>query len=202
MSMWRIRRAFMAIRRRIGGRVRADRRPSAPWYHRVVPKPPSSHPMVCTRCGSEVPASANGCPRCNAGRLRTTATGVETPPPPVAAHAASHAAIDPDPLTTVLPPFDSSAGLIDAPTMVPRGVAPARIADAQTMIPGAPAVQQRSDIDAPTAAPGMADGPIDRGPLDPGSAFGARYHIIRLLGIGGMGAVYQAWDAELGVSVA
>ena len=35
-----------------------------------------------------------------------------------------------------------------------------------------------------------------------GSAFGARYHIIRLLGIGGMGAVYQAWDAELGVSVA
>jgi serine/threonine protein kinase/tetratricopeptide (TPR) repeat protein len=42
----------------------------------------------------------------------------------------------------------------------------------------------------------------DLGPLEPGSAFGARYHIIRLLGIGGMGAVYQAWDAELGVSVA
>ena len=49
---------------------------------------------------------------------------------------------------------------------------------------------------APPAA--AADG----GPLTSGQAFGARYHIIRLLGAGGMGAVYHAWDAELGVSVA
>ena len=40
------------------------------------------------------------------------------------------------------------------------------------------------------------------GPLEMGQAFGTRYHIIRVLGVGGMGAVYQAWDAELGVSVA
>jgi tetratricopeptide (TPR) repeat protein len=44
--------------------------------------------------------------------------------------------------------------------------------------------------------------PGGSGPLEVGQAFGSRYHIIRALGIGGMGAVYQAWDAELGVAVA
>ena len=38
--------------------------------------------------------------------------------------------------------------------------------------------------------------------LTPGETLGVRYHIIRLLGVGGMGAVYHAWDAELGVAVA
>jgi serine/threonine protein kinase/tetratricopeptide (TPR) repeat protein len=42
----------------------------------------------------------------------------------------------------------------------------------------------------------------DTGPLSPGKAFGPRYQIARLLGMGGMGAVYQAWDQELQVTVA
>src|SRR3954471_3390809 len=49
---------------------------------------------------------------------------------------------------------------------------------------------------------GPANSAEDTGPLAPGQTFGPRYHIIRLLGIGGMGAVYHAWDTELSVSVA
>lgn len=40
------------------------------------------------------------------------------------------------------------------------------------------------------------------GPLRPGEDFGPRYQIVKTLGLGGMGAVYQAWDKELGIMVA
>ena len=40
------------------------------------------------------------------------------------------------------------------------------------------------------------------GPLSPGQQFGPRYRILRLLGMGGMGAVYEVHDDELNESVA
>jgi len=60
--------------------------------------------------------------------------------------------------------------------------------------------------DATLLAGGSAPAPPkrkkDTGPLDSGQNFGNRYHIIKLLGLGGMGAVYQAWDTELEIVVA
>jgi len=53
-----------------------------------------------------------------------------------------------------------------------------------------------------TSATGTTQSRRVAGPLKPGEPFGTRYHIIRLLGVGGMGAVYHAWDDELGVAVA
>ena len=56
--------------------------------------------------------------------------------------------------------------------------------------------------DEATTLPPQSSGPAGHGPLGIGESFGPRYHILRLLGIGGMGAVYHAWDQELAVAVA
>jgi tetratricopeptide (TPR) repeat protein/tRNA A-37 threonylcarbamoyl transferase component Bud32 len=90
-----------------------------------------------------------------------------------------------------------------APTLPPGQpppVSPAANPSGATVLPGASAGTIIGDVSGQPAP--AAPRPGDTGPLSPGQSFGRRYHIKRMLGLGGMGAVYQAWDTELGVDVA
>src|SRR5262245_12797960 len=60
---------------------------------------------------------------------------------------------------------------------------------------------QTSAATMATSAP-TKELPPPTDPLRVGDHFGSRYHLLKLLGLGGMGAVYQAWDHELGMGVA
>src|SRR5438067_162582 len=122
--------------------------------------------MVCPRCGSPTPEGGR-CVRCGVPLEQTTvATGVI--------------------------PIDTT-GLPAGATFEPR----------QGVGTGSPTtLSEGSSIPPDTTTSGSAggfDGHIARekpvSPLAVGHSFGPRYHVIKLLGAGGMGAVYHAWDS-------
>ncbi|WP_239491826.1 protein kinase [Luteitalea sp. TBR-22] len=182
--------------------------------------------MTCPRCGSPADQSAEFCPACQAplttpapdlaatdigipisrlgiGRapdtplLRTTATPAVprpatsladapvTPVAPMPAVGPGNVSPEAQPSTDGLE--QTQIGVIAPPTRqatrLQTRTAPTRTVRATA--PGRPA----------TAAGGQAGDLV-------GKQLGERYHIIKLLGAGGMGAVYQALDNELGVAVA
>ena len=134
--------------------------------------------MVCPNCGTNSAPVAGRCANCGAAAADPAAVTMLTPPPdqPVADTELSN-------LTGVTRPAESGSLGERDPEETRLGNDPDADAVTRAHTPG-----------------GRHTG--SEGPLEIGRNFGTRYHIIRLLGIGGMGAVYQAWDQVLEVAVA
>ena len=130
--------------------------------------------MVCTHCGHASSVERVRCERCGTAYAQTgEVTGV----------------VPND--TTGLPP--------GATFSATTNLEPGKTVGRATL--GSGGIETTVDIDV-TVAADVPSRPRQSGPLTVGQSFGPRYHIIKVLGMGGMGAVYQAWDAELGVAVA
>jgi eukaryotic-like serine/threonine-protein kinase len=144
--------------------------------------------MICPRCHAPAPDAASDCPSCGL-RLPASDEGVTRFPGASSDHEGQ----------TILPGRPETEGVTRLP-----GTRPTRPLGGGGDGADAPTSLGASGLDEDVGVTGGVSPRAgrDTGPLAVGQSFGPRYHIISLVGLGGMGAVYQAWDAELGVVVA
>ena len=85
-----------------------------------------------------------------------------------------------------------------------RGLPPPAAEHEDALLSRPPSTASSADEALTVGAVDAPGGPHPQlaGLLRPGHAINNRYRVIKLLGQGGMGAVYQAWDDELGIAVA
>jgi serine/threonine protein kinase/tetratricopeptide (TPR) repeat protein len=141
----------------------------------------------CGRAGAGVDGLCSDCRRELAGD-RTILAG-DTPPADLTRGDATAGATP--------PPADA-----EGTRMAPVGHDDATSPSGLGLSDGATATGNPAAATPSPATGGKAPKPDGKsGPLTIGDRFG-RYTIMRLLGAGGMGAVYQAWDQELDVVVA
>ena len=140
--------------------------------------------MICPRCGRELGRSDGFCPGCDSAEVTRVPVSDDAPTqmPVDAPTVAAGSATDPSDTPTIVPgPGHSEA--VDGMT--------------RTLLTAAGQTQM-TPVGGPPVDP-AAEGPSA---FAEGDAFGARYRIDRLIGKGGMGAVYEVWDAVLDVKVA
>ena len=174
--------------------------------------------MFCPRCGVGLSRALEACSGCGADLRPLISTGFFAPSSDVTKAEADDdvtVSINLSPVEDVtregpLTPPDSDLTVLGLPLTgvqedpdVTRGDNMQGLLASRALREATPVSKPRpSSSSSGLRPPRTGGGKPGEGPLEIGQVLGSRYHIIRLLGIGGMGAVYQAWDSELEVALA
>ena len=158
--------------------------------------------MKCPNCGGELPDAGGPCLRCKgpSSTRSQKATGTLSSPADDSAETVFAAPPLSGTSRGLSSEIDGDATIFAPPSSAPPSSSAPDDAATRFVLPPKASGHSPDTTGLPVSAGGRPA--KARGPLEVGQGFGSRYHILRQLGIGGMGAVYQAWDSELGVAVA